>query len=289
MQETQVATLKHNILRALFSSDELFQYLVLKGGNAISMIYQLITRASFDFDFSMSGDFPGGAEELQKHLEKALYEGMRDSDYVVFDVKLLAKPKNLSEEKAGFWGGYECTFKLVTKELYDIHVSDIEVLRRNAVMFGGKSRFFIDISRYEYVESKVMSEVDDIVLFAYTPVMLVCEKLRALCQQTEQYKALVQTKTTARSRDFYDIYQLVTLLNLEVASEENFKILNAMFDAKKVPIELLGEIKKSRDFHEPDFLSVKDTVLSDVAVENFDYYFDFVVALIDKLEIFWNK
>ena len=285
----QVNDLKFKILSALFSNDTLYQYLVLKGGNAISMIYQLITRASFDLDFSMSGDFPGGEKALYQELVKALNEGMRDTEYTVFDCKLTEKPKNLTDEKASFWGGYECTFKLVRRDFYINNKSDIETLRRNAIMFGSKSRFFIDISRHEYTESKEAFDIRDISLFAYTPAMLVCEKLRALCQQTEEYKNLVNTKTTARSRDFYDIYHLVKMLGINIATEENVFTLKAMFDSKRVPITLLKKIKDYRDFHEADFSSVIDTTLADVEVEEFDYYFEFVIDLIDSLEPFWNE
>lgn len=288
-EDQQVNDLKYKILSALFSNDSLFQYLVLKGGNAISMIYHLITRASFDLDFSMSGDFPGGEIALHQELSKALDEGMRDTEYSVFDCKLVAKPKKLTDEKAAFWGGYECTFKLVQRDFYINNKSDLETLRRNAIMFGGKSRFFIDISRHEYTESKKACDIGDISLFVYTPAMLVCEKLRALCQQTEEYKNLVNTKITARSRDFYDIYQLVKILNLNIATEENFFTLKAMFDSKRVPIALLKKIRDYRDFHEADFSSVIDTTLADVEVQEFSYYFEFVIDLIDSLEPFWNK
>lgn len=289
MNNVQVEELKHKILSALFSRDILFEYLVLKGGNAISMIYQLITRASFDLDFSMAGDFPGGKEELKAQLESALKEGMSDSSYEVFDVVLSVKPKSLSEEKADFWGGYECAFKLVDKVFYHENSNDISKLRRNAVVFGGKARFFIDISRHEYIESKVISDVGDIVLYSYTPVMLVCEKLRAICQQTEGYKELFQVKVTARSRDFYDITLLVTMLSLDIATKENFDILRAIFEAKRVPIKLLDVVKDTKEFHEADFISVRDTVLSDIELKDFDYYFNFVVELIESLKSFWNK
>jgi len=42
---------------ALFSDDELFGQLVLKGGNALSLVYGLSSRSSLDLDFSIEKDF----------------------------------------------------------------------------------------------------------------------------------------------------------------------------------------------------------------------------------------
>ncbi len=48
---------------ALFSDDDLMDVFVLKGGNAISLVYELDYRASQDIDVSMADDFDEG--ELQ--------------------------------------------------------------------------------------------------------------------------------------------------------------------------------------------------------------------------------
>lgn len=42
---------------ALFSDDELVNQLVLKGGNALSLIHKVSLRTSLDLDFSLATDF----------------------------------------------------------------------------------------------------------------------------------------------------------------------------------------------------------------------------------------
>jgi len=49
--------IKRLIIAALVSDDELVGTLVLKGGNALSLAHKLESRASFDLDFSMEGEF----------------------------------------------------------------------------------------------------------------------------------------------------------------------------------------------------------------------------------------
>ena len=44
-------------ITALFSDDELYDEIVLKGGNAISLVYGYGSRGSLDLDFSIEQDF----------------------------------------------------------------------------------------------------------------------------------------------------------------------------------------------------------------------------------------
>lgn len=44
-------------LRALMHDEKLMYGLVLKGGNALQLVYDITDRASMDIDFSIEGDF----------------------------------------------------------------------------------------------------------------------------------------------------------------------------------------------------------------------------------------
>ncbi len=44
-------------LKALMHDEKLMYGLVLKGGNALQLVYKITDRASMDIDFSISGDF----------------------------------------------------------------------------------------------------------------------------------------------------------------------------------------------------------------------------------------
>jgi len=47
------AQIRRAAIAALFSDDVLTEYLVLKGGNALDLIYGITSRTSMDLDFSM--------------------------------------------------------------------------------------------------------------------------------------------------------------------------------------------------------------------------------------------
>ena len=49
--------LRSIVLIAVFSVDDLFDMLALKGGNALELVHKVISRGSVDIDLSMSGDF----------------------------------------------------------------------------------------------------------------------------------------------------------------------------------------------------------------------------------------
>jgi hypothetical protein len=56
-----------------------------------------------------------------------------------------------------------------------------------------------------------------------------------------------------------------------------------IFDAKKVPLALLARVRDTREFHRPDWLAVETSVAGGPA-NGFDFYFDFVLAQIERLK-----
>ncbi len=67
--------IKRLAIVSIVSDDYLLERLVLKGGNAIDLVYQLSGRASVDIDFSMQFEFE--QEELDtisKKIEESLIE-----------------------------------------------------------------------------------------------------------------------------------------------------------------------------------------------------------------------
>lgn len=55
MDLRKIEQIKKLALIALFSDDDLMNTLVLKGGNALDLIYRVDNRASLDLDFSIEG------------------------------------------------------------------------------------------------------------------------------------------------------------------------------------------------------------------------------------------
>lgn len=108
------AEIRRLTIIALFSDDWLVDQLVLKGGNALSLVYGVSPRTSLDLDFSLEGDSPN-FEEARRRLLRALRDRFDSAGYVVFDEQLEAKPRIEGEDERPWWGGYELKFKLVEK------------------------------------------------------------------------------------------------------------------------------------------------------------------------------
>jgi hypothetical protein len=114
--------------------------------------------------------------------------------------------------------------------------------------------------------------------------MIVFEKVRAVCQQMPEYRAIIKTLIPSpRSRDFFDIYMLLNKFPVDICDENNVKILKAIFEIKKVPFELLKKINEHREYHRADFDSLQATVRPSLKLEEFDYYFDYVVEKFRKV------
>jgi hypothetical protein len=267
---------------ALVSDDILMEKLVLKGGNAINLIHKLSSRASIDLDYSMKDDFT--SEELidiELRIKKALELAFKENGYTIFDFIFFEKPEKVNEKVRHFWGGYSVEFKIIETEKHS-SFKDIDALRRNAIVIGkdNSTKYSIDISKYEFVEDKVGYDIDGYTLFAYTPEMIICEKIRALCQQVPDYKEIVKSMTPkSRARDFFDIYTLVTHFKVDLTKNENIELIKNILAVKNVPISYINKISESRKLHEETYLQLKDTLRASERLESFDYYFEFVLKL----------
>jgi predicted nucleotidyltransferase component of viral defense system len=62
LSDDQLLLVRKTIIVAIASDDVLMERLVLKGGNALDIVYRLGERASLDVDFSMSDDFASKEE-----------------------------------------------------------------------------------------------------------------------------------------------------------------------------------------------------------------------------------
>jgi len=282
-----VEKVKKLALIAMFSDDTLMDMLVLKGGNAIKIVYNLSGRGSIDLDFSMQTEFE--KEELdtiEEIIKKVLKETFFAEALTVFDINFSERPEKMSAELKTFWGGYKIEFKVMPNEVYEKHSESIEMLRRQAAVVGPKQRkiFKIDISKFEYCKGKGKKDVEGYTVYVYTPEMMILEKLRAVCQQMSEYRKIIPTQTrTPRARDFFDIYTLMKAFPINLNSEENKELLKIIFEAKKVPISFLEKIANEKTFHEQDFMSLRDTVDADFVLGSFDFYFDYVVDEVSKI------
>ena len=272
-------------ITAVFSDDVLFERVVLKGGNALSLVLGLSKRTSLDLDFSIENDFED-LDDIRNRVKTALEKRFLAAGLVVFDFKFELKPKVVRDGQSPRWGGYMVLFKVMEKEKYE-KSGDDNVRRRDSLVIGpGSQRVFtIDLSKYEYVGGKIELELDHYAIYVYSPTMIAIEKLRAICQQMPEYT--LRGYQTARARDFYDIQLIASLTEMDFSAPETLALVRNIFAAKDVPLALLAKIKDQREFHRPDWDSVKATARA--ALAEFDEYFDFVVMRVESMKTLWEE
>jgi len=189
-----------------------------------------------------------------------------------------------------FWGGYKAEFKLISRQRFDDLAGDLARIRRNAEPVGkrGSPKLEIDFSKFEFCDAKEEYYLDDYLIYGQSPPMFVCEKLRAICQQMDEYREAVKKHRALRARDFVDIYVAADFFRIDFTSGDFQDILRKTFAAKKVPVRLLGSLDSVRDVHREDFESVRATVKPDFPLREYDFYFDFVLERCQGLESLWN-
>ena len=278
---------------AMFSDDDLMDMLVLKGGNVLDLIYGVAARSSIDIDLSMETEFDEkNLDVIEAKIKKVLEDTFQEAGYIVFNIKFIETPQNVTPDLKDFWGGYEIEFKVIEKTKYPDLKNDIASLRRNALVVGPKNRkkFSIQISKFEFCGQKQEYDIEGYRIYLYSPEMIVLEKIRAICQQMPEYRKLVKSShQTARARDFVDIYYILKKYKIKIDSRENIELLKCIFNAKRVPLELIAEINDYKEFHRQDFEAVKDTVKAGIKLKDFDFYFDYTIRICTALKPLWEK
>lgn len=267
-------------LRALMHDEKLMYGLVLKGGNALQLVYDITDRASMDIDFSIEGDFTeSDYNRINSTLDALLNDEFQKENLIVFDIKFIEKPKT---NKVKIWKGYNIEFKVAHEEKW--FEDDIDKTRRNAIKILGQStKFSIDISSFEYIASAKKHDLDGTVLLVYTPEIIVIEKLRALCQSIPEYQEIINTaRIKGRARDFYDIWNICNQFSIDVNSSQNKELIQEIFKAKRVPVSFLNLLEEYKDLQRENWKSVEDTLGSEN--KGFDFYFDYVMKLVGEIK-----
>ena len=285
----ELEDIRKTIIVAIASDDILMERLVLKGGNALDLVYQWGERSSLDIDFSMEADFSDQIEldAMKLRLFRALRDRFDSANLIVFDERLEDRPRTGGGPGQNTWGGYNATFKLISKDQFfrlggtlGVPPSEevLNGIRRQAQISSPSFQrsFLIEISKFEFTKNKVLRDVGSYNCYVYSPAMIAIEKFRAICQQLPGYT--LRSHPTPRPRDFYDIHTISTHAQIDLTGLENLVLVEGIFAAKEVPLSLLQEIDNSenRDFHEQQWLSVVNSVRGRIPHE-FNYYFDFVI------------
>jgi len=296
-QPHEIREIAMTAISAVASDDLLAGRLVLKGGNALQLIYGIGSRASVDLDFSIAGDIDPAL--LRASLGRALEGRFGVAGYVVFDFTCEPRPTD-SATKA--WGGYTAEFKLHRRhEPERIERSELrrlgkrrapatapasltEAERLDAWRRSSPLTYKIDVSKYEYVQGHERAVIQDHDCAVYSPAMIAAEKLRAICQQMPEYRE--RKHPVPRARDFYDLHALAaSRFKVDVAAAP--ALVRSMFEAKEVPLGLLGLVGGKREFHRTNWGAVVASI-TDERPEPFDFYFDFVLGEIERLQPLWK-
>ena len=277
-------------VQAIFSNDDLMEIVTLKGGNAMQLL-DLTSRASLDIDFSIKQGRRISEEVEGELFKKSLQKIFKEHQLTVIDFKFDSKPKKSKQVSPPYWGGYAIEFKVIQDEHYEKHKDNAQKLSTMAVsMEGNKKKIEIDISLEEYTEPRIAMEIEEYTIYLYSPLMIVYEKISALCQLLPDYPLASKEKT--RARDLYDIYSAISVmlkkndedLRQEILNPKNLYILQEMFAAKDVSYDLM---KKIRDYKEELKRDYEDRVVpqipNDESVPDFEFLFEYNLEIIEEL------
>ena len=266
-------------LSALYSIEELGSQLVLKGGTALTFIENIDSRLSTDIDFSIPNQITD-SKKFFAIVKHALTKHFAKLGYEVFDFNPQRRPSKPHKDNPPGWGGWKVEFKLI---LSGHNHADKETLRRNALMpeGHGSTKISLEISENEYCGLIKEGKIGGVIVRAYDPVILVLEKIRAICQQHKDYPHKRQTN---RARDYFDIYQLS-----QKYRDTNFlkllgKHIDAVFEAKLVDKAILLKIFEDDflEYQENGFEMVKATIsIPEKELQPFDFYVDHLRFLLE--------
>jgi hypothetical protein len=280
-------------ITAVVSDDELMERLVLKGGNALDLVHGITHRASVDVDFSMDGDFEEDEiKAVENSLRRNIEINFRDNGLEAFDIGFAKRPPSVTDDLADFWGGYQVTFKVKKKRDFDAPNQTLELQRKTSLPVGarGSRTFKIEISKHEYCDVHEERELENYKVRVYTPALIVIEKLRAICQQHPDYLKIVKSSSRKpRAKDFFDIYVATEEFQVDLSTRENLQLITKVFEAKRVPIELLDKLEEQRSYHQQGYSTLATVVRPDYELEDFNFYFEYVIQLIESLKALWDE
>lgn len=269
-------------LVALFSKDIFARHIFLKGGQALRLKENLISRFSADIDFS-SPDSIADDEIFFDEMKTALTQEFFRRELCLFDFKYVRRPKRRPDNAPDFWNGWAVQFKLIeeTKRNLDPTSRSVQAL----IPKGANSPVIeIDISEYEYCGAVEKLQLKGTVINVYSRALLLLEKIRAICQQHPNYPLKGEGQ---RARDYYDIERLWNIVLKSGRSDEFLsecaRHITKVFAAKAVDLDLLKRI------FDPDFVRLQAadwaSVQSTVAdkLQPFAYYNESLANLIGEI------
>lgn len=283
MDIAKLKEIRKLVLISMFADDDLLELFVLKGGSAIELAYKIDARSSIDVDLSIENDISeDNLKTVETKIHASLDKVFNSEGYIVFDFNFDHRPKRLHDGFPESWGGYNVTFKIISEDKGHILETNIDLARKMAegIDLNDKRTFKIEISKYEYTRNKSEKNIDGYTIYVYTPEMIVIEKLRALCQRMNDYQFHMSGKPP-RTKDIYDIYVITEKLNVSIL--DHMDLIRDVFELKKVPIKLLGNIKGLYEHYLQGLPTLQATIPGGIDERKFQLCFEHVVSLAEQI------
>lgn len=290
-------SIRNAILIALFSNDKLADLLTLKG--AQSLILQNVSdRTTQDLDFSISHQQNINLITYKSEIKKSLDDELSELNFKIIRFKMQPTPHDkpkfipnpLNTDFQIMYSGYTISFGIITFSEYDkqkIHSENKGKIFNPDTLDALKVE--IDISEGEFTEPRTETNLEGLKIYLYTPLMTLYEKARASVQQLSSYN-INPNNQKIRSRDIYDIYNLMTQSKSTLANQiyqpKNIKIMKNIFFVKGVDVNNLSKISSIYDVLENDFITNVMPQL-DIKVRNnlnFKAMFNYVNDIFEKLK-----
>ncbi|MCI3149675.1 hypothetical protein C5137_26575 [Bacillus cereus] len=288
-------------LYAILSSDIFTDKTVLTGGSVLNLVYNVHNRVSVDLDLSLESPIlPHEYVRLETELDYNFDKIFSKEKYKILNSRLEIRSLNL-HNKFSFENLfnpkeilYKYTFQLMdlheyqkicnftgsTKEQREARCKD------NIITLPNKKNVFeIDFKWEGPIIEKQEYEINNYTLKAPSPFILLCKKMIGILAHSPHIGDTPEKFKRARAQDFFDIHSLIAskMIHLQdLIQLNNLKLLQAMLTEKKIETSSLKDLKKLREFHQSNFAdSVRNMSL--IPLKSFEYYFDFIIHIIDYM------
>ncbi|MDZ3952342.1 nucleotidyl transferase AbiEii/AbiGii toxin family protein [Bacillus thuringiensis] len=288
-------------LCAILSSDIFADKTALTGGSVLNLVYNVHNRVSVDLDLSLESPIlPHEYVRLETELDHNFDEAFSKEKYKVLNSRLEIRslnlhntflPENVFSPKEIL---YKYAFQLIGLHEYE-EICNLPGrtkkqkdarCRESIIELPNKKNFFeIDFKWEGPIIEKQKHEINNYTLKAPSPFVLLCKKMIGILAHTPHIGDTPEKFKRARSQDFFDIHSLIDsqIIHLkDLIQPNNLSIFQTMLTEKNIEISSLKDLKKHREFHQNNFAdSVRNMSL--FPVKSFEYYFDFIIQLIDYM------
>lgn len=297
----QIQFIQNLSLCAILSSDIFENKTVLTGGSVLNLVYNIQNRISVDLDLSLESPIlPHEYRRLESELDANFDAFFSKENFKVLHPRLEIRSLNLHNEflSENSFNPKEILYKYMF-QLMDLHEYEEicnhpgdtkehkETNCKNKIMLlpNKKSFFEVDFKWEGSIIEKQEYKMNNYTLTVPSPYVLLCKKLIGICAHSPNIGDTPAKFKRARAQDFFDIHSLVDskMVHLQDLIHPNYlEIFRNVITEKNIDISSLKDIKNHREFHQSNF-SHSVLNMSPYPLKSFEYYFDFVIHLIDYM------